>query len=264
MDWKQIRQVIQTQGMQLLSGLLVLVVGFFLVHWALKLSRNRLEKIKIEPTVKSFLNHLIRLLLYIIVILTAVSVMGIPLTSIITVVASAGVAVSLALQGALTNLVGGVMLLVLRPIKVGEYIKVGDYEGTVRGIGAFYTDLTMPDNRHISMPNSNLTNTAIINYTREGTRRLDATFTVSYQADMETVFSVLNELIRRQPAVLPDPAPVVHLAQCGDHGIQYVVRLWCKGSDYWDIHYYLQEEGKRALDRAGIEIPYPQLDVHIK
>ncbi|MBR1584573.1 MAG: mechanosensitive ion channel [Clostridia bacterium] len=264
MNGQGILEMLQTQGIKLLSGLLVLAIGLFLVRWVIKWTRVRIDKVRIEPTLRTFLDHLIRLILYILVILTAANVMGIPLTSIITLVASAGVAVSLAMQGALSNLVGGLTLLVLKPIKVGEYVKVGDVEGTVRGIGAFYTDMTTPDNRHICMPNSNLTNAAIINYTREGTRRLEVAYSVSYHAPMEQVFSVLREVIARRQDVLPDPAPAVHLTACSASSMDYVVRLWCKTEDYWDLYFFLMEEGKRALDQAGIEVPYPQMDVHIK
>lgn len=141
MSWEKLGETIQTQGLRLLSGLLVKAIGIFLVHWILRLSKNRLVKIKLEPTVASFLQNLIRLMLYILVFLTAANVMGIPLASIITVIASAGVAVSLALQGALSNLVGGVILLILKPIMVGEYVKISDangsIEGTVKAVGAF-------------------------------------------------------------------------------------------------------------------------------
>ena len=257
-------QFLEAQGLRLLAGVLVLIIGLFLVHWLIKLFEKNESLVKMEPTLKGFLSNLVHLVLYIVVVLTAASVIGIPLTSIITLVASAGVAVSLAMQGALSNLVGGVMLLLLKPIKVNEYVKVGDIEGTVKRIGAFYTDMLMPDNRHISMPNSNLTNTAIINYTREGTRRLDVFFTVNYASDIGLVKQTLMEVVNAHPGVLREPAPAVRLNQCGDNGMSYVVRLWCQNTDYWDIHFYLLEQGKRALDAAGIEIPYPQMDVHVK
>ena len=255
---------IKVQGVYLLRGILVLVVGFFLVHWATKLLKRSEKITAIEPTVRGFIENLLRLIMYIIVILTAANVMGIPMTSILTIVASAGVAISLALQGALTNLVGGLMLLLLKPIKVGEYIKAGEIEGTVKGIGAFYTQLVMPDNRFVNVPNSSLTNTAIINFTRQGTRRLDIPFSVSYQADIAQVRRVLLEVVSRQPAVLPDPAPAVMLTECGDSALKFVVRAWARNADYWDVNFFLIEEGKQALDRAGIEIPYPQVDVHMR
>ena len=262
--FKDIREFFTTQGINLLRGVFVLVVGFFLVHWILKLVSRNQKYIRMDPTLKGFLDNLLRIALYIIVILTAVSVIGIPMTSVLTLVASAGVAISLSVQGALTNLVGGVMLLLLKPIKVDEYIKVGDVEGTVKRIGAFYTELATPDNRYITMPNSSLTNTAIYNNARLGTRRLDVFFSVSYDADIDHVKQVLTEVIGRCEGILPDPAPAVKLTECGDSAMRYVIRVWTKGSDYWNANFFLLEEGKKALDAAGIPIPYPQMDVHLK
>ena len=267
MNWTDLEHVIQTQGLKLLSGLVVLVIGIFLVHWIQKLTGRYLKKIKVEPTLESFLNNVIRIILYLVVILTAANVMGIPLISIITLIGSAGVAVSLALQGALSNLVGGVMLLLLKPIKVGEYVKFNDanssIEGTVRAIGAFYTELIMPDNRRLSIPNSSLTNTPIVNFSREGTRRQDLNFTVSYDADIDEVFVVLKDLAAGDSRILRDPAPEVYLSEYGDSSVVFILRIWCASDDYWDVRYKLMENGKRALDKAGIEIPYPQMDVHI-
>lgn len=264
MDWSKVIAYIQDQGIRLLEGLVVLIIGLFLVKWILKLTDNKLLFKKMDPTMSGFLRTAIRLLLYLVIVMTAVSVIGVPLTSVITLVASAGVAVSLAVQGALSNFVGGMTLLLLKPIKVGDFVKVGDFEGTVQNVGTFYTEFTTYDNRHISMPNSSLTNTAIINYTREGTRRLDVNYSVNYKSDMDQVLRVLSELIARNPLILPDPAPVVHLTKFGDSSLEFSARIWCKTADYWTINFYLLEEGKRALDRAGIEIPYPQMDVHIK
>ena len=266
-NWNDLGTILQAQGLKLLSGLVVLVIGFIIVHWIQKLSGRYLKKIKVEPTIGSFLNNVIRLILYLIVILTAANVVGIPLTSIITLIGTAGVAVSLALQGALSNLVGGVMLLLLKPIRVGEYVKINDanssIEGTVRAIGAFYTELTMPDNRRLSIPNSSLTNTPIVNFSREGTRRQDLNFAVSYDADIDEVFAVLKNLAENDKRIFRDPAPAVYLSEYGDSSLVFILRIWCSNDDYWNIRYDLMENGKRALDKAGIEIPYPQLDVHI-
>ena len=266
MQYAQIMEIIEAQGMQLFAGLIVLAIGLFIVHWLLKLIARSEKYVRIEPTLKGFLDNLLRLVLYVIVLLTAANTMGIPLTSIITLVASAGVAVSLAMQGALSNFVGGIMLLLLKPIKVNEYVKVGDIEGTVQRIGAFYTELVMPDYRHISMPNSKLTDTAVINYTREGIRRLDVFYTVSYSTDMQQLSTLLLGLLEsKRELVLSTPAePVVHMTEMGDSGLKFVLRLWCKTGDYWLLNFYLMEEGKRALDQAGITIPFPQMDVHIK
>ena len=260
----KIIDTIEAQGMKLLGGILILVIGFFLIHWTMKFLKRNDRFVKIEPTLKGFLQNLVKLLLYIIVILSAANVMGVPLTSCVTLLASAGVAISLATQGALSNFVGGMTILLLKPFRAGDYVKIGDTEGTVQSIGVFYTELATPDNKHISLPNSNLTNTAIVNFSREGTRRLDISFGVSYDADMDHVISTLKEAVQETNGILPDPAPIIKLTECGDSSLTFMLRVWCKSSDYWDVNWNLLENGKRALDRAGIEIPYPQVDVHMK
>ena len=264
MTWESIMEFLSTAGVNLLSGIGVLAVGLFLVHWVMKLLDRYDEKMKIEPTLKGFIKNLIRILLYVVVVMTAVSTMGIPLTSIVTLLASAGVAVSLAMQGVLTNLIGGFILLLFKPIKVGEYVRIGDNEGTVKTIGAFYTEMATFDNRHINLPNGSLTNTAIVNFSREGTRRLDLTFSVSYESDLDQVYEVLNRVVKEEKALLPAPAPEVHLNECAASSLDFTVRVWVKAADYWPVNFRMLDSGKRALDKAGISIPYPQMDVHMK
>ena len=264
MDYTALLKTLQDQGVHLAGGLLTLVLGLILVKWIMRLLERRVRMKHFDPTLVSFLRNLVKLVLIAVVVLTAVGVMGIPLTSFVTILASAGVAVSLALQGALGNFVGGVTMLILKPIKVGEYVKIGDSEGTVQAIGTFYTDLLTFDGRHISLPNSSLTNTAIVNFSREGRRRLDMVFSVSYGADIDRVKATLMHVVEKGGRYLPDPAPAVLLSQHADSSVQYTVRLWCASADYWDLYYFLLEEGKRALDAAGIEIPYPQMDVHLR
>ncbi len=264
MTWDSIKNFLSTAGVDLLRGIIVLVVGLFLAHWLVKLFERYEKKLKIDPTLKSFLRNLLRILLYVLVILTAAGTMGIPLTSIMTLLASAGVAVSLAMQGVLTNLIGGFILLLFKPIKVGEYVRIGENEGTVKAIGAFYTEMATFDNRHINLPNGTLTNTAIINYTREGSRRLDLTFSVSYDSSMDQVYEVLNQVVSQEEALLPDPAPAIVLNKCADSSLDFQIRVWVKTEDYWPVNFRLLDNGKRALDKAGISIPYPQMDVHMK
>lgn len=264
MTWDSIKNFLSTAGVDLLRGIIVLVVGLFLAHWLVKLFERYEKKLKIDPTLKSFLRNLLRILLYVLVILTAAGTMGIPLTSIMTLLASAGVAVSLAMQGVLTNLIGGFILLLFKPIKVGEYVRIGENEGTVKAIGAFYTEMATFDNRHINLPNGTLTNTAIINYTREGSRRLDLTFSVSYDSSMDQVYEVLNQVVSQEEALLPAPAPAVVLNKCADSSLDFQIRVWVKTEDYWPVNFRLLDNGKRALDKAGISIPYPQMDVHMK
>jgi len=264
MDWDSIKNFFTTAGFDLLRGLLTLAVGIFLIHWVTKLFERYESKLKIEATLRGFIKNLIRILLYVIVIMTAANTMGIPMTSIITLIGSAGVAVSLAMQGVLGNLIGGFILLLFKPIRVGEYVKIGDNEGTVQAIGAFYTELATIDNRHINLPNGTLTNTAIVNFTREGTRRLELIFSVSYESDMDQVYEVLNRVVSEETALLTDPAPTVNLVRCADSSLDFAVRVWVRAEDYWPVNFRMLDNGKRALDRAGIAIPYPQMDVHMK
>lgn len=264
MNWDSIKNFLTTAGVDLLRGILALVVGLFLVHWLMKLFERYESKMKIEPTLRGFIKNLLRILLYIVVIMTAANTMGIPMTSIITLLGSAGVAVSLAMQGVLGNLIGGFILLLFKPIRVGEYVRIGDNEGTVKVIGAFYTEIATFDNRHVNLPNGTLTNTPIINYSREGTRRLDLTFSVAYESDMDKVYEVLNRVILEEKAILPDPAPSVNLLKCADSSLDFTVRVWVKTEDYWPVNFRMLDNGKRSLDQAGITIPFPQMDVHMK
>ena len=255
---------LKTAGVDVLRGILVLVVGFFLVHWINKLLKKNKKLLAIDPTLRGFLLNLIRILLSVIVVLTAVNIMGIPMTSVVTLLASGGVAVGLALQGAVGNLIGGLILLILRPIKAGEFVKIGDSEGTVKTVGAYYTELITPDNKHLSLPNGTLTNTPITNFSREGTRRLDLSFSVAYSSDMDTVYRVLKDLVAGDPDILPDPPPQIVLSRCGDSSLDFAVRVWVRGDKYWPVNFRLLDGGKRALDAAGITIPFPQMDVHVK
>ena len=264
MNTDAIINFLKTAGVDLLRGLLVLAVGFFLVHWISKLLLRNKKFMAIEPTLRGFLQNLIRIALSVIVILTAVNIMGIPMTSVLTLLASGGVAVGLALQGAVGNLIGGLILLILRPIRAGEYVKIGDNEGTVQTVGAYYTELITPDNKHLSLPNGTLTNTSITNFSREGTRRLDLTFSVDYGSNMDEVYSVLNDLVSKEKDILPDPAPQIVLMKCADSSLDFAVRVWVKTENYWTVNFRLLDQGKRALDAAGIQIPFPQMDVHVK
>ena len=264
MNWDSIKSFLTTAGADLLRGLVVLAVGIFLVHWVMKFLERNEKKMKLEPTLRGFIKNLVRIVLYVGVIMTAANAMGIPMTSIVTLLGSAGVAVSLAMQGALGNLIGGFILLLFKPIKAGEYVKIGDNEGTVKSIGAFYTEMVTIDNRLVHLPNGTLTNTAIVNFTREGTRRLDLTFSVGYESNMDQVYEVLNRVVSEEKALLADPAPTVNLLKCGDSSLDFTVRVWVNGTDYWPVYFRMLDNGKRALDKAGINIPYPQMDVHMK
>lgn len=264
MDWKHIKEILETNGIKLALGIGVLIVGFIAAKLIIKLIKRGKGFQKIDPTARGFFEGLIKTVLYVLVIITAAGVIGIPLTSFVALIASAGVAVSLALQGALGNFVGGLMLLILKPIRAGEYVKVGEHEGTVRAVGSFYTELVTADNRNISLPNSSLTNTAIVNYTREGTRRLDIEFGIAYGADIASARNALLSLAFGTAGVSTEPSPAVLMSECADSAVKLMLRIWCDQADYWRLKFELTEGGKLALDSAGVEIAFPQMDVHIK
>lgn len=264
MDWEQIKGYITSAGTDLLRGIAVFIVGCLITRWILKLWDREDFLRKVDPTAKAFLKNLARVLLYVLVVFTTANTLGLPMTSIITLFASAGVAVSLALQGVLGNLLGGFILMILKPIKVGEYVKLGENEGTVKTITTFYTQINTVDNRMISLPNGSLTNMPIVNYSREPRRRADFTFSVSYDSNMDQVYDVLKKTADTQEGALMDPAPVVHLSECADSSLDFIVWIWVEPADYVKVKYAFQDRGKRALDAAGISIPYPQMDVHMK
>ena len=264
MNYDSLKSFFMTAGINLLFGIIILIVGLFFVNWFVRFLRKSKTISKFDPSLQSFLLNTIKLILIVIIVLTTASVIGVPLTSVITIFASAGVAVSLGMQGALGNLVGGVTLLILKPIKSGEFVKIGDHIGFVKAIGAFYTEIKTKDGTLISLPNSALTNTAIINYTREGIRRVEVEFLVSYDSDIDTVFAVLKDMAEKGELVLPEPAPKVVLHECTPSGMEYEVRAWAEAQNFSKVRKYLTLAGKRALDAANIRIPYQQLDVHIK
>ena len=264
MDINEIKTIVTSAGANLLLGLIILVVGLFLTHWIVKLlSRSKLFT-KLDPSLQSFFRNLIKLLLIALVVLTVANILGVPLTSVITIFASAGVAISLGMQGALGNLVGGVTLLILKPIKTGEFVRIGDHVGFVKNIGAFYTEIKTKDATLISLPNSALTNTAIINYSREGNRRVEVSFLVNYNSDIDQVFSVLKNMTKGSDLILQDPPPKVVLDKCRESGMEFEVRAWTDAPNYSKVRKYMVLSGKKALDAAGIQIPYQQMDVHIK
>ncbi len=259
-----IKELVASAGVNLLMGIIILIVGLFLVHWIMKFIKHSDFIKKLDPSLASFFSNAINLILTVIVVLTAANKLGVPLTSIITIFASAGVAVSLGMQGALGNLVGGVMLLILRPIKVGEFVKIGEHVGMVKTIGAFYTEIRKKDGTLISIPNSSLTNAAIVNFSREGNRRVAVSFQLGYDCDIDRVCKVLKEMAMKSDLVIKDPQPKVILDELGDSGMIFEVRAWTPAENFSKVRKFLVLNGKKALDEAGIPIAYQQVDVHVR
>ena len=264
MDIEKIKSFVTTSGVNLLMGLIILIVGLFITHWIVKFIKRTKFYNKLDASLASFFINTIRLLLIILTVLTAANKLGVPLTSIITIFASAGVAISLGMQGALGNLVGGLTLLIFKPIKTDEFVNINGTTGMVRNIGVFYTEIRTLDNSLVSIPNSALTNTSITNYSRLGTSRIEAQFTVPLDSDIDLVFKTLIDMAKKGEYVLEDPSPWALVSKCTDTGMVVLIRAWANAENWGRVYYYLTEHGKRALDEAGIKIPYQQVDVHLK
>ena len=224
-----------TTGFKLIIGALIISIGFKLINKFVGRFIDVLEKKDVDITLSKFLKSLITVGLKVILVLPVLGYWGIQLSGIAALVASAGVAIGLALQGSLSNFAGGFIILFIRPFKVGDYIETAPYGGTVEQIGLFYTHLTTVDNKQILIPNGTLSNGSLINYSAKPTRRVDLTFSVGYENDITHVKEVLNKIIERNTLILKDPAPFVAVSAHSASSVDFVVRAWCNTEDYWSI-----------------------------
>lgn len=249
---------------KILIALLIYFVGTKLIAWALKLLEKAFEKTEWDEGVESFLKSALKIVLYVVLVFIIVSYLGIATTGLAALFASAGVTVGLALQGSLSNLAGGVLILVLKPFKVGEYIIAGGDEGTVISIEILCTKLRTGDNKIVVIPNGALANSSITNASREEFRRVDLVFGVSYDSDLKLVKSLLQNAAEKNELVLKDRDITIFINEFAASSIDFGFRVWCKNSDYWTVKWGLMEAVKEAFDANKIEIPFNQLDVNMK
>ena len=245
-----------------LCALVFILVGFKASGWIVDMIKKSKGFKKLDDSVESFLASLINITLKILVVVIAATIVGIDVTALSAVLATAGVTVGLALQGSLSNLTGGIMILIFRPFKVGDFIDNHSDSGTVKEIGIFYTTLHTADNKTITVPNGLLSNATVVNYSTQATRRVDMEFSVAYTSDIDQVNKVMRTVVEANDKVLKDPAPFVALLRQDASALVFVVRAWVQSSDYWNVYFYLCENMKKAFDTMGIEIPFNQLDVH--
>ena len=272
MNWKEIgnyllnflKELVTTAGLRILYAALIIIIGLKLVKFFAK----RCEKAKwyrrIDKSVAHFIVSSVNVILKVLIFVSAALVLGVPATSFVAILTSAGVAIGLALQGSLSNFAGGLMILIFKPFRVGDYIESAEVSGTVQDISIFYTVLITPDNKTIHCPNGALSNTHVTNYSEQETRRVDIPVSVSYDADVQTVKRLLLETAATNTMILPEQPPFVRLSECADSSLDFTVRVWCKNADYWTVKFDLTESIQAALVTAGIEIPYPQMDIHVK
>ncbi|EGT4601121.1 mechanosensitive ion channel family protein [Clostridioides difficile] len=253
-----------TSGVKLIIGILILSIGFKIIKKFVNHVMLLLSKRDIDLTLRKFLKSLLLSVLKVAVIIIVLEYWGMSLSSFAAVIASAGVAIGLALQGSLSNFAGGFIILLIRPFKVGDYVEAAGHGGTVEQIGLFYTQLVTPDNKQILIPNGSVSNDSLINYSAKNTRRVDLTFSVGYEDDILHVRRVLKDIVNNHKLIINEPEPFIGVVEHGDNAIKFAARVWCKTEDYWTIYLDLLEEVKVRFDEEGITIPYPKMDLTVK
>ena len=248
---------------KIVIALLIYFIGTKLMKWVLNLTDKAMDKGHVDKGVHSFLMSALRIVLYIVLIFVIVGYLGIATTGIAALFASAGVTVGLALQGSLSNLAGGVLILVLKPFKIGDYIVAAGVEGTVTDIEIFYTKLSTGDNKKIVIPNGTLSNTNIVNVSHQEFRRVDLVFGVSYNSDIKTVKNILADLAAKNELVLQDRDVNIYINEFAASSIDFGFRMWTKSENYWKLKWQMMEDVKAAFDANNIEIPFNQLDVNL-
>lgn len=249
-------------GKSILLAAIVAVIGYYIVRFINNMVARILERRNVEPTVQSFLKSFVNITLLILLILTIVSTLGVNTTSLAALLASAGLAVGMALSGNLQNLAGGIILLLFKPYKVGDYIEAQGVSGTVKAIQIFHTILTTPDNKELFIPNGALSSGNITNYSKNDLRRVDMVVSVEYGTDTEKVKQVTQELLRSDSRILKDPAPFVAVNELGDNGVFFSIRVWVNGSDYWNVFFDTNERIYNEFNKQGIGFPFPQIQIH--
>lgn len=266
--WDTISNYIATQGMDLLFRLITAALIFYVGRWVARVLTNLLENVlnraKVDPTLSKFVRNLLYFGLLVFVAIAALSRLGVETTSLVAVIGAAGLAVGLALQGSLSNFAAGVLLIIFKPFRVGDFVEVAGAKGVVQEIQIFTTVLHSPDNVRIIIPNSQVTGANIINYTANDKRRVDLVFGISYGDDITKAKQVITSVLLSDSRILRDPAPVVAVLGLGDSSVNIAVRPWVKATEYWPTYFELTEKIKVSLEQNGLSIPFPQRDIHIR
>jgi small conductance mechanosensitive channel len=256
--------LLTTYGLSVLGGLVVLIVGWTIAGWSRRAVDRGLGKIEsIDVTLRSFLASAARYLILVLTVLAVLSEFGIQTASLITVFGAASLAIGLALQGTLSNLAAGVMLLFFRPFHVGDYVEAGGHAGTVKAIDLFMTEFATPDNVSILVPNGNIWGGAVVNYSHHDTRRVDLLIGIDYGDDIDKAFETIRAVAAADERIHADPAPMLAVGELADNSVNIVIRVWCAASDYWPVKFDITKAIKEAFDKAGISLPFPQRTVHV-
>ncbi|MBU0719479.1 MAG: mechanosensitive ion channel [Planctomycetes bacterium] len=254
----------QTYGPIALKALLILIVGWIVAKILTATARHVMHKAWLDQALVGFASSLTFALLMTVVVISAIGELGVQTASFAAVIAAAGFAIGFALQGSLANFAAGVMVIIFRPFKAGDYVEVGGISGSVQEVQIFATTLNTPDNKRVIVPNSEITGKPITNYSATGTRRVDQVFGIGYGDDIKKAKGILENILAQDTRVLKDPAPTVAVAELGDSSANLAVRPWVNTPDYWDVLFHVTEAVKQRFDAEGISIPFPQRDVHLR
>lgn len=259
----QIKGLVIAYGGRVLLAIIVLIVGLWIIKRIVKVASKAMHKRDVDESLRPFLRSIISAVLKIMLIISVAGMIGVQVTSFIAVLGAAGLAIGLALQGSLANFAGGVLILLLKPFKVGDFIDTGSHSGTVREIQIFYTYITTTQNQEIIIPNGDLSNNAVKNYSFHDTRRMDMVFGIGYGDDIDKAKSILKGLVDEESRFLKEPAYDIFVEALADSSVNIHVRAWLNSSDFWGVTNNLNEKVKKAFDAQGISIPFPQRDIHM-
>lgn len=262
--WHTIVQWMTSTGIKLVIAVFLMIITFKIVNVFTKRLYKRLHKKNVDETIARVSSQSLRVFLKLVILACLIGYVGIETASISAVIASIGVGISLAVQGTLSNFAGGVIIIVMRPFKIGDFITSGDYSGTVEDIKLFYTHIVTTDNKAVVIPNGELANNVIVNASAKNTRRVEIAVSVAYGSDVEKVRSIIKQVCAHNELVFTDPAPFAELSNMGSSSLDFTVRVWCNRVDYWTVYYALTASILSSLNENGIEIPFNQLDVAIK
>lgn len=272
-DWQGLAKLLDENGINsgtvvglvknVVIALIIFYIGRVIVGLIVRGLRKLMQKQGVDKTLETFVCNLVRVALLVIVVVAAISALGIETTSFIAIFGAAGLAVGLALQGSLSNFAAGVLIVLFRPYKVGDYIEGAGISGSVEQVQILTTVLTTPDNKQVIVPNSQIMNSVITNYSHKDKRRIDMVIGVSYGDDLDKVRSALEDLVSADERILQDPPCIIAVSALADSSVNFVVRPWVKTADYWGVHFALTEAIKKRFDKEGISIPFPQQDVHL-
>jgi small conductance mechanosensitive channel len=259
----KLQELVAFYGLKIVAAIVIFIVGRWVAKALKRLAVRMMKKAKVEETLTSFVGNLTYIALLVFVIIAALNQLGVQTTSFIAIIGAAGLAIGLALQGSLANFAAGVLMIIFRPFKVGDYIEAAGVAGVVEEIEIFTTQLKTPDNKTIIIPNASVTGGSITNFSAKDTRRVDMVIGVGYGDDLKRVREVLEEILAKDDRIIADPAPTIGVLELGDNSVNFAVRPWVKTGDYWGVYFDVTETVKRRFDQEGISIPYPQRDVHL-